>query len=150
MVRRQVVRVEGLKELERALKQLPQATSKTISRNVLKKAAQPVAEAGRANAPLGPTGNLKGSYGVGTKLTRRQRQLHRKQSPIEVFAGPNDPAAVQTEFGNDHQAAEPHLRPAWDATKMQALDIVKTELAKSIDRTSKRLARRAAKAAGKI
>ncbi len=150
MARRQVVRVEGLKELERALRQLPQATAKTVSRNVLKKAAQPIADAGRANAPLGPTGNLKGPYGVGTKLTRRQRKLHRKQSPIEVFAGPNDPAAVQTEFGNNHQAAKPHLRPAWDANKMRALDIIKTELATSIDRTAKRLARKAAKAAGKI
>lgn len=144
------VRVEGLKDLEKALSQLTTATAKGVARRVLKMAAEPIAEAGRGNAPLGPTGNLKASYGVGTKLTRRQRKLHKKQSPVEVFAGPNDPAAIQTEFGNDHQAAEPHLRPAWDATKEKALDIVGTELGGEIDKAAQRAAWRAERLARKM
>ncbi|RVL53953.1 HK97-gp10 family putative phage morphogenesis protein [Sinorhizobium meliloti] len=144
------IKIEGLKELDKALQDLKQVTAKGVARRVLMKAATPIAEAGRSNAPLGPTGNLKASYGVGTKLTRRQSKLHRKQSPVEVFAGPNDPAAVQTEFGNEHQAAEPHLRPAWDANKDRALDIVAADLGTEIEKAAKRAARRAAREARKI
>ncbi|MEY9196635.1 HK97 gp10 family phage protein [Sinorhizobium fredii] len=144
------VKIEGFKELDKALQDLKQVTAKGVARRVLMKAAEPIAEAGRANAPLGPTGNLKASYGVGMKLTRRQSKLHRKQSPVEVFAGPNDPAAVQTEFGNEHQAAEPHLRPAWDANNARALDIVASELGTEIDKAAKRAARKAARETKKL
>lgn len=140
------VKVEGFREFERVLTQdLPKATGKRIVTKVLKDAAQPIADIGQANAPLGPTGKLKKSYGVGTKLTRRQAALNRKsesKSMVEVHIGPNDPAGVQTEFGNEHQAAEPHLRPAWEAGKRRALaDIVKglaASLAKAVARARKK------------
>ncbi|WP_085025289.1 HK97-gp10 family putative phage morphogenesis protein [Ensifer aridi] len=144
------VKVEGFRELDKALQQLKRATAKGVARRVLQKAGEPIAEAGRDNAPLGPTGNLKASYGVGTKLTKRQAKLHRKQSPVEVFVGPNDPAAIQTEFGNQHQAAEPHLRPAWDAKKDRALEIIGEELAGEIEKAAARAARRAARLARKM
>ncbi|WP_233469463.1 HK97-gp10 family putative phage morphogenesis protein [Neorhizobium petrolearium] len=143
------VRVEGLKELDKALGALPRATGKNVSRRALMKAGQVIADAGRDNAPE-KEGHLKASYGVGTKLTRRQRQQHRKESPVEVFAGPNDPAAVQTEFGNEHQAAEPHLRPAWDANKDKALEIVKDELTAEIAKAVSRAERKAARAAARL
>lgn len=139
------IRVEGLRDLDRALGELPRQTGKRVVVKVLKNAGGPIAEAGATNAPLGPTGNLKASYGVGTKLTRRQSKLNRKQSPVEVYVGPNDPAAIQTEFGNEHQEAEPHLRPAWDAGKEKALDDIKTGLWDEIQKAAKRLARKAAK-----
>lgn len=136
--------IVGLKDIEEALKELPKATGRRVARDVLIEAGTVVADQGRSNAPLGPTGNLKGSYGVGTKLTRRQAGLHVKQSPVEVFVGPNDPAAIQTEFGNEHQAAEPHLRPAWDATKMRVLNIIayrlEQKITASVARRRKRLA----------
>lgn len=141
------VKVEGLKELEKALSELPKSTGKGVARRVLKKAAKPIAEAGQANAPVGPTGNLKASYGVGTKLSRRQSKLNKKESPVEVYAGPNDPAAIQTEFGNEHQAPEPHLRPAWDGNKDAALESIKTDLWTEIQKSAARLAKKAARIA---
>lgn len=144
------VKVEGFRELDKALQQLKTATAKGVARRVLMKAGEPIAEAGRANAPLGPTGNLKASYGVGTKLTRRQSKLHKKESPVEVFVGPNDPAAIQTEFGNEHQAAEPHLRPAWDENKDRALEIISEELGTEIEKATARAAKRAARLARKM
>ncbi|TDK35201.1 hypothetical protein E2F50_13145 [Rhizobium deserti] len=140
------VRVDGLKDLDQALKKLPRATAKSVGRRTLMKAAQPIAEAGRANAPE-REGNLKKSYGVGTKLTKRQKRMNKKESPVEVFVGPNDPAAVQTEFGNQHQAAEPHLRPAWDAEKQPTLERIKDGLWVEISKAAARLARKAAKLA---
>ena len=139
------VRVEGLRELDKALGELPRQTGKRVALKVLKNAGGPLAEAGSANAPLGPTGNLKASYSVGTKLTRRQGKLNRKESPVEVYIGPNDPAAIQTEFGNEHQAPEPHLRPAWDGGKDKALADIKSGLWSEIEKAAQRLARKAAK-----
>lgn len=146
---RTVVTIEGLRELDRALGQLPKATGKNVLRRVLRTVGEPIAEAGAANAPV-REGHLRESYGVGTKLTRRQAKLHKKmfkndRASVEMFVGPNDPSAVQTEFGNEHQAAEPHLRPAWDAGKGPALESIKAELWSEIDKAAKRLARKAAR-----
>lgn len=137
-------KVEGFKDLEKTLMQLPKATAKASVRRVLKKAAQPIADAGRGNAPE-REGGLKESYGVGTRLTKRQRKVSQRESEVEVFAGPNDPAAVQTEFGNEHQAAQPHLRPAWDAEKHKALDIIKEEAWADVQKTVVRYQKRQAK-----
>ena len=148
---KQRVRVEGLKELDAALKQLPKATAKAVLRRVATKALKPFDEAWRRNAPR-LTGALEESGGIGTKLTTRQARLNRKRNDkafVEVFAGPNDPAAIQDEFGNTNQAAQPFVRPAWDATKNQALEIVKTELGGEIEKTAKRAARRAARKAAR-
>ncbi|MBY5733505.1 hypothetical protein HFO26_24960 [Rhizobium leguminosarum] len=146
---RVTVNVDGLKELDRALRGLKASTAKSVARRVLMKAGEPIAEAGRAQAPLGPTGNLKASYGVGTKLTRRQSKLAKKENDVEVYIGPNDPAAIQTEFGNEHQAPEPHLRPAWDAGKDRALEDIKTGLWAEISKAVARLARKADRLARK-
>ncbi|WP_027488470.1 HK97-gp10 family putative phage morphogenesis protein [Allorhizobium undicola] len=139
------IKVEGLRELQAALAELPKATGRRVALRALTKAATPIADAGRANAPE-RKGYLKKSYGVGTKLTRRQRKVSKKESQFEVYAGPGgDPAGVQTEFGNEHQAAEPHLRPAWDANKDRALETIKEELWTEIEKAAQRLARKAAK-----
>lgn len=147
---KKTVKVDGLQDLNKALGQLPKSLGKAVLRRVLKKAGKPIEDAGRANAPLGPTGNLKASYGTSTKLTKRQRALHRKmfkddRASAEMFVGPNDPADIQTEFGNEHQSAEPHLRPAWDAHQNEALDIIASELGGEIMGAATRLAKRLAK-----
>ncbi|HCO90504.1 MAG TPA: hypothetical protein DIT40_05980 [Alphaproteobacteria bacterium] len=142
------VKVEGLRDVERALKQLPRATAKASARRILKEAGEPIARAGAANAPQ-QHGDLAESYGVGTKLTKRQRKVSRRESDVEVYVGPNDPGAVQTEFGNDHQSAQPHLRPAWDGHRMGALETIKSgiwgEVTKTIARYQKRMAKKGAK-----
>lgn len=141
------VHVEGLRELERALAELPKATGKAVLRRVAKAALEPVDKDWRARAPV-KEGHLNTSGGVGTKLTRRQAKLARKEtkSSIEMYAGPNDPAAIQDEFGNVHQAAQPFLRPAWDANKAGVLDHVAGELGNEIERAATRLAKKRAKA----
>lgn len=140
------VKVEGLRDLDRALGQLRPALAKGVLRRVAVKALQPFDKAWRENAPH-LTGNLKESGGVGTKLTRRQAQMNRRREDrdtVEVFAGPNDPAAVPEEFGWENGRAQPFVRPAWDETKHEALEIVKRELGPEITRTAERAARRAA------
>lgn len=143
-------KLEGLKELDEALKELPKATARNVLLRTLKEQGRPIADAGEANAPR-LSGKLADSYTVGTKLSRRQKGLHRKESMVEVFVGPTPhPKSVQTEFGNSHQAPHPHLRPAWDGNVMRVLDGIKTSLAEQIEKARARLARKAARELAKM
>lgn len=147
---KQSFRIEGLRECEDALRELPKATARNVLLRVLKAQGQPIAQAGMANAPK-ETGELSESYTVGTKLLRRQKRMHKKESPVEVFVGPTPhPKSVQTEFGNAHQAPHPHLRPAWDANWRRVLEGIKAALAAEIEKTAARLARKAARMAAKM
>lgn len=147
---REFFKVEGLKELDAALKELPKSTARGVLRRTLLKEAKPIAVAGEALAPK-LTGKLAQSYTVGTKLSRRQKRLHKKESDVEVFVGPTPHAkSVQTEFGNAHQSAQPHLRPAWDGNWRRVLDGIRNTLANEIEKTRARLARKAARDAAKL
>lgn len=144
------VKVEGLKELDAALAALGKSMGKAVLRRVGERALEAFDAAWRAKAPK-LTGSLAESGGIGTKLTRRQAAMNRRRddrSSVEIFAGPNDPAAVPQEFGTVDQGAQPFVRPAWDATKGEALEVVKLDLGDEIARTAARLARKARRAAG--
>jgi HK97 gp10 family phage protein len=152
------VRIEGLSELETALAKLPKATGKAVLRRVLKNIAAPIAEHAERLAPLGSAeegdphpGQLKASIAVSTKLTRRQRSVHRKmfgsdRASVEMFVGAGGvPQAHLREFGSDGHPPQPFMRPAWDANRMPALDSVKSQLWSEIEKAAKRLAKKAAK-----
>lgn len=141
-------KVEGLRELDAALGQLTVSAAKGVLRRVGRKALVPFDESWRSKAPH-LTGQLEESGGVGSKLTRSQRKAVERENFIEVFAGPGpNPQAIQQEFGNVNQAASPFVRPAWEETKDQTLDIVKRELGDEIQKAAKRAARKQAKLAG--
>lgn len=147
---RTVFKLEGLKELDEALSELPKATARNVLLRTLKEQGQPIADAGEANAPR-LTGKLADSYTVGTKLSRRQKKQTKKESHVEVYIGPTPhPKSIQTEFGNAHQAPHPHLRPAWDSNVMRVLDGIKKSLADQIEKARARLARKAAREAAKL
>lgn len=145
------IKIEGLKDLEKALMALDKHTTRrSVGRKVLKKAAQPLADDMNRKAPSDPgtTNGLNTSYVVSTKLNKRQRKAVKKnKSDVEVYAGTNDPAGLQQEFGNVNHAAQPHVRPAWDAGKRQALDTIKDDLGDEIVKAVARQAKRKAKAA---
>lgn len=140
------VKVEGLKELEQALKQLPQANAKAVLRRTLKEAGQPIAKTARALAPKLEM-HLSESIDVDMKLSRRQRGLHKKQSPVEMFVGPGpDPAAHLQEFGSGPgHHAQPFMRPAWDQNKDQALETIANLTWIEIEKAAARLAKKAAR-----
>lgn len=154
MVGKVTVRVEGLKELDAALGELPKATARSVLRRVGIKALKPFDERWRVLAPR-DQGNLAESGGIGTKLTRRQASLARKDAKangkdfVEVYAGANDPSAVQQEFGNENHGPQAFMRPAWDETNRKVLEIVKTDLGGEINKAAKRVAARAARLAAK-
>lgn len=143
------IKIEGLKELQSALAELPKATSKNVLLRTLKEHAAPIANAGESYAPK-LTGRMARSYSVSTKLSRSQKRKFPKQSSVEVYIGPSPSAkSIQTEFGNSHQAAEPHLRPAFDGNVQAVLRGIRNTLAEQIDKAVARLARKAARDATK-
>lgn len=142
------VTIVGLKDLDAKLGELKPSTAKNVLRRVGREALGPFDEAWREKAPH-LTGALEASGSVGSKLTRTQRKQNERTSTVEVFAGPGpNPQAIQQEFGNATQPPQPYVRPAWEATKDQALEIVAARLGEEIDRTVARLAKRAARSKG--
>lgn len=140
--------IEGLADLDEALKELPKATARNVLLRTLKDQAQAIADEGSRLAPR-LTGKLAESYTVGTKLTKRQKMA--KGSDVEVYVGPTShPKSIQTEFGNVHQAAQPHLRPAFDSNVKNALNGIKDTLAAEIEKARQRLARKAERLAAKM
>lgn len=143
--------VEGLKELDQALSILPRAVARRELQKdgigALKpfvdawKAAAPV-DADPASSPKRPPGTLRNSIHAGTRLNKSQARQVRREGKwfAEVYAGTNDPAGVQTEFGNAHQAAQPHGRPAWESAKEEVLRGVGGRLWGKLEQARKQLA----------
>lgn len=147
-------RIDGLRELELALTQLPKATARAALRRVGIKALQPMADIARELAPDDPeTGgkDLRASITVGTSLNARQRKLQKRRDDkafAEVYMGTADPAGVPQEFGTVNHGPQPFMRPAYAREAENAIRIVAAELGGEIDKTVRRYAARQAKKAG--
>lgn len=144
---RQKVTIKGLKEVDRALGQLPKSTAKGVLRQVLRDSAEPMARSARQLAPRDEY-HLYESIDVSPQLSRRQRTMHRDENKPtfqEMFVGTNNPAGVQQEFGNERHAAQPFMRPAWDTERMPTLERISNSLWYRIEQAARRLARMSGK-----
>ena len=143
-----VARLEGGRDLDRALGELPKATARNVLRRVLRKAAQPVDDRMATSAPR-ETGALQLSVHIGTRLTGRQARDARREGKhfSEVHVGTSDPAGMFQEFGTFKEPPQPWARPAWEATKDDALEIIGKELGAEIRKAADRLARKAGRSA---
>lgn len=144
------VRIDGLRELEAALADLPRATGRNVLRRVLKKAAAPIAADAEARAPR-DTGKLAQDVTVASRLTRRQATQARKlgKSEIEIHIGVKRSSGLMNEYGTVNMAAQPFMRPAWDAGKDGALRAIGDDLGSEIEKAAARQARKAARLAAK-
>lgn len=169
-------RVEGLAELDKALAELPKATQRNTLHRVLKKAAEPIADAMIAKAPV-RTGKLRDSIAISTKIKNNvgkaeyraalkaglgkeaavsamrtaRRNATGEKSFAEVFVGPAKGGAhgIFNEFGTVHMSPQPFVRPAWDSEQDTALEIIKSNLGDEIMKSAQRVAKRAARNAAK-
>lgn len=140
-------KVEGLSELNAALGELPKTTAKNVLKRTLLKPAKLIDDAASSMAPK-LTGKLQISIITGTKLTRRQRSSAYKAGTfgvVEVHVGTALSRGLFQEFGTVKMPAHPFMRPAWEANKMKALAIIKTELGTEIEKAATRLAKKRAK-----
>jgi HK97 gp10 family phage protein len=165
------VKVSGLAELDKALGELPKATARNVLVRTLNKAAQPMADEAKRLAPVktgklrdsimvstrvkNKTGNAEYAAamrgGLGKDAARAALLAARKANKgqgsfAQTFIGPARGGGVIryahiVEFGSVDTAPQPYMRPAWDGTKNQVLDIIKGELANQIIAAARRLAR---------
>jgi HK97 gp10 family phage protein len=143
------MKLEGFADLDKALGNLPKATAKNVLRRTLIKAAKPIDDDASEAAPF-LTGGLQKSVITGSRLTRSQRSGARLQTSnyyAEIHIGTSLSKGLFTEFGTFKDAAQPWFRPAWEATKDQALNIIKVELKGEIEKAAKRYAKKLAKGA---
>ena len=149
------VRIDGLRELDAMLGELPKSTAKAVLRRVGIKALQPMAAAARGMAPddpATPDPDLESSITVGTKLNKRQAAMAKNDEGkafVTVYMGTNDPAGVLQDFGTVNHGPQPFMRPAFDQEAQGAIKIVGEELGDEIMKTVARRAKRAAAKAAK-
>ncbi len=149
--------LHGFRELDETFYELGKALGKGVLRRVGTAALQPMAEKARAGVRE-RSGFLKKTIRVGTTLARSQRKDARAtgegprmdpQNDVRVSMGPGqDPAAITEEFGKYNQAANPFMRPAWEAEAAPTIQRVATGLWPEIEKTAARRARRMAAASG--
>jgi HK97 gp10 family phage protein len=145
------VQLQGFRELEKALAELPKATGRNVLRRVARRALEPMAEKARSLAPK-DSGDLAESIQISEKRTKRVTRINRfdKNTGIEMAMGPVSGGGVLNyatfvEFGTIDTAPHPFLRPAWYRGKDDALEYVKANLGREIDRAATRLAKKVAR-----
>jgi HK97 gp10 family phage protein len=139
------MKIEGLAELQKALNELPQELHKGPLRSAVSAAAKVVQDEAKNNAPV-DTGVLrKAIYRTRSKsgssavqetaiVGVRYGRKYRKRGMDAWYWR-------FKEFGTAKMAATPFMRPAFDTTKEQQIEAMKTRLARAIQRAAKKLAR---------
>ena len=162
------VKVTGLREAEAALAELPKATGKNVLRRVARGSLEAMRDHAAALAPDDPaTGapDLRTSISISEKRTKaaktksttrmvRGRFRASASTGIAMAMGPASGGGVLNyasfqEFGTVDMAANPYMRPAWDAGAMKALDYIKDNLRAEIDKAATRLAKKRARTSAK-
>lgn len=142
-------KVEWLVGSDKALAEVgTKATQKNILVRTLKAAAKPIDDMASSLAPV-ETGKLQISVITGTVLTSRQRGSAYKAGKLgvaEVHVGTALSRGLFQEFGTVKMGAQPFMRPAWDANKQRAEEIIASQLWIEIKKAAERAARKAAKA----
>ena len=145
------VRLEGFRELEAALKELPTSTGRNVLRRVAKGALAPMADKARGMAPV-DGGELRESIKVSEKRTKRVVRENRfdRNTGLAMAMGPVSGKGVLNyatfvEFGTSDTRARPFMRPAFEGGKHEALQYIKSNLGKEITKAAARLAKKAAK-----
>ncbi len=149
--------INGLKDLEKALTQIskeygPKEGEKTL-RQALRNSAKPVLEAAKENVPE-KSGKLKKSLkisvGKPNKQDKRRGATKDTVAVARVKAGNTKKAELggvyythMVEYGTERSAPVPFLRPAIENESHRSREIFADELGKAIDKTAKRLQRKA-------
>lgn len=149
------VRLHGAREMEQVLKQLPEHISRQVVVGALRDAAQPILDEARRLAPVGQESKgrvrlrrtKKGKVTVSNygKLKLNLKIITLPAAKLEHSAG----VAVSVgkafwgmfvEFGTRHMGKKPFMRPAFEAKKMEALNILGKRLGERIEKAAEKLA----------
>lgn len=151
-------KVEGFKELERALEELPKATARNAMTRAATESMEPMREAMARNAPYDPLDldedgqHLNESMRTQTAKAKQARAIGiGRQAGVVVLTGPAPVGkraranAGWQEFGTAKMPAHPYARPAADSENQTVFGNVKEALAKQVDKAADRIRRKAAR-----
>jgi len=155
-------KVEGLRDVERALDDLSKATGRAALRRALKKSAQPLVEGVKRRAPV-DDGSLRDSVAIAARLApsvaKVARRLGDPKSSVQLYLGPKWPEGAHghlVEFGTAPRVkkstgqavgampAQPFMRPAWEAGQAAVLKRLETNLWSEVTKSLERARRKAA------
>jgi HK97 gp10 family phage protein len=157
------IRVDGLDEiLDMLKKRLPEKLYGKALQGALAKAAKPIVDAARSNAPV-RTGRLrKAIYSFRDKQSTRSRESRLiSVRRGKKFQKTNRDAYYWkfVEFGHHTRAGKsgtakvvpprPFMRPAFEANKLRALQVFQDEVRGQIDKVAQRAAQRSARRLGR-
>lgn len=173
------MQITGAAELDAALKQLAEDTTKGTAKAAMKRgltdAAQVMAEAARSMAPV-VTGRLRESIVVSTQLVNEigkeqygavlsgggtqaqavkalrdaRREASGGGSRITVYVGSTERRySHMVEYGTVSAPPHPFMRPAFDSTVEQVAGRVTESVGKAVNAAAQRAAKRKAKRAAK-
>lgn len=127
------IQVDGLVDLEKALKALPAVVSKRLINTATRAGASVISREARKLVPK-RSGVLRKNIGV-----QRHKRQSRPHSVLYKVGWKGDGFYGRfLELGTRYQAARPHLRPALDANKREAINRIRVILWRGIVRESKK------------
>lgn len=119
------VEVDGLAELKRALRRLPDSVQGAPLERASEDVWSDVGDKARSIAPR-DTGRLANSIDTDVEKSEPDR--------VEIVVGPDVPYAVPVEFGTSRTSAQPFMRPAFDTKWRGAADALEKALGRLIAR----------------
>ena len=132
--KRTVTRLEGVEDLEAALKRLSIDTQGQVLRSATGAGAELVREVASQLAPRSMDGSHGRAPGFLAGHIEAEVQFTRTQDKAEVSVGMHKDAwyGRLQETGTQYAPAQPFLRPALDATKDDVVDEIRDHLAAAI------------------
>lgn len=151
----EIVKIEGLAELARALQELPRNIGRNVLRGAVRASAAMIKNETKLRAPV-ETGQLKRA--IYEKHIREESDLYRQTFKVGVRSGKKYQAgqgkrtaktamdayyAPWVEFGHHARGKKggergrwvpgrPFMRPAWDANRRRAVDVMADYLRKRL------------------
>lgn len=145
--------VKGLRELNEALKELPDRVAKNVLRGATAAGAAVIRKETKAKAPVYHGDVAKGHPPPGTlKRAVYQKQISERSTLVQqvFYVGVRTGRSAMkkgldafywffVELGTARMAARPFLRPAFEAKKQEAVEAIKAYLAKRIPEEAEKL-----------
>lgn len=129
--------IEGGDELARTLASLPDAVSRKVQLEALKKAAEPMRRAMAARAPRGDTPPHIADNII-VAVARRRAETEDGNATVAIGPRRGFAYGLPLELGTRHTAAQPFARPAFDTEAPSSLGIVGQELWEALQRRARR------------
>lgn len=126
------IQIKGLRELDAALKRLPERTAAKVTGNALAAGGRVVRDEAKLAVPV-DTGELRDSI-----VVRRARG--RAGQVFVGFLKPTSRRAHLTEFGTSRASPKPFMRPALDVSRRAAINAIARRLMRGITAEVRKLA----------